>query len=188
MKALIITVSLFATFGLLKGSGWIDWNEEEIHGYHFHTYFYQNNAQSSEEAVIFRNAIQDQITNGGLQNCRLNHLNLGPRGPHPIGSYETCCNKTSISPALSWFMQNRGNLTILLHALTRYEIEDHTTRSMFIGPRIPLDTSVLSEDLGENLDLCLPITSNSKEHQPKPKSQQHRKNPQSNSIYSDWVI
>jgi len=54
-------------------------------------------------------------------------------------------------------MQNHGNLSILLHALTRWEVEDHTSRAMFLGPKVPLDLSALKEDLGENLDHCLPI-------------------------------
>ncbi|CAL8072087.1 unnamed protein product [Orchesella dallaii] len=133
--------------------------ELEIHGYHFHTYFFQTNERNTQEALAFRDAIQNQIDNGFLGNCRLNRVNLAPVGPHPIGSYETCCNKTSISPALTFFMENHGNLSILLHPLTRYEVMDHTHRAMFLGEKLPLDVSVLSEDLAENLDLCLPIPS-----------------------------
>lgn len=84
-----------------------------------------------------------------------------PVGPHPIGSFETCCNKTSISSGLTWFMENHGNLSILLHPLTRYEVIDHTHRAMFLGKPLPLDVSVLSSDLGNNVDLCLPLSSNS---------------------------
>lgn len=88
---------------------------------------------------------------------------MGPVGPHPIGSYETCCNKTSISKALTWFMENHGNLSVLLHPLTRYEVLDHTDRAMFLGKQLPLDVSVLSEDLVDNVDLCLPIPTEGKE-------------------------
>ena len=28
--------------------------EEEIHGYHFHTYFFQTNEQNTQEALAFR--------------------------------------------------------------------------------------------------------------------------------------
>lgn len=54
-------------------------------------------------------------------------------------------------------MQNHGNLSVLLHPLTRYEVLDHTHRAMFLGKELPLDVSVLSEDLVNNIDLCLPI-------------------------------
>jgi len=46
-------------------------------------------------------------------------------------------------------MQNRGNLSILLHPLTRWEIIDHTDRAMFLGKSLPLDLSDLVYDLGE---------------------------------------
>lgn len=31
-----------------------EWETSEISGYHFHTYYYQNNAESAQEAMIFR--------------------------------------------------------------------------------------------------------------------------------------
>ncbi|OQV16348.1 putative DOPA 4,5-dioxygenase [Hypsibius exemplaris] len=133
------------------------WDTNEIIGYHFHTYFFQTNNASTRLAQTFRQAIQQQIDGGFLRGCRLNHFNTVPRGPHPIGSYETCCNSSSLSRASSWFMQNHGDLSILLHPLTRWEILDHTTRSMWLGKSMPLDLSALSEDLGDDLDHCLPI-------------------------------
>lgn len=60
-------------------------------------------------------------------------------------------------------MENHGNLSVLLHPLTRYEVLDHTHRAMFLGKVVPLDVSVLSEDLVNNVDLCLPIPEVSEE-------------------------
>ena len=108
-------------------------------------------------SLLFKSRkIQEEIEKGVLKGCRLNHFNTRPVGPHPIGSYETCCNATALSRGVSWFMQNRGNLTVLLHPLTRYEVVDHTARAMFLGPSLFLDLHVLSNDLGEP-DKCLPI-------------------------------
>lgn len=88
-------------------------------------------------------------------------MNVAPRGPHPIGSYETCCNASSLAQAQSFFMQNRGNLSILLHPLTRYEVLDHTTRAMWLGKDMPLDISRLRDDAGAgNEEKCLPIDLN----------------------------
>ena len=77
-------------------------------------------------------------------------------GTHTFGSYETCCNASALSPAISWFMNNRGNLSVLLHPLTRYEVIDHTTRAMWLGPSIPLDLGALKADLGSEtaVDHC----------------------------------
>ncbi len=57
-------------------------------------------------------------------------------------------------------MQNHGNLSVLLHPLTRQELLDHTTRAMWLGKSMPLDISMLREDIGpgyDDQDKCLPI-------------------------------
>ena len=106
-------------------------------------------------AYLNRNEIQRQIDSGNLHGCRLYpRVNFGPIGPHPIGSYETCCNASALSHATSWFMQNRGNLSILLHPLTRWEIIDHSDRAMWLGKSAPLDLSALEWDTGVP-DRCL---------------------------------
>lgn len=93
--------------------------DEEVGAYHFHTYFFQDNPAAKAAALAFRQLIHNEIVNGNLRDCSLNQVNYGPRGPHPIGSWETCCNKTSLEYGVSWFMQNRANNSILLHPLTR---------------------------------------------------------------------
>ncbi|CAG7727787.1 unnamed protein product [Allacma fusca] len=135
----------------------VNYDRTEIHGYHFHTYFFQKDDDSTQEAREFRQEIQRQIEDGLLANCRLNRFNMDPVGPHPVGSFETCCNKTSLSQSLSWFMQNRGNLTIFLHPLTTEEILDHTVRSSFLGSPFKLKISALETTLAA-VDLCLPLT------------------------------
>lgn len=55
-----------------------------------------------------------------------------------------------LAPVLSWFMLNRPpSISILCHPITRYEIRDHTERALWLGERVTLDTSALSEDLGK---------------------------------------
>mgnify|MGYP002715450367 CR=1 FL=1 len=92
-----------------------------------------------------------QIDSGNLVGCKMNpgpDPTYKPIGPHPIGSWETCCNYTALSRATSWFMQNRGNHSVLLHPLTRFEVVDHTDRAMWLGKSMPLDLTPLSPDLG----------------------------------------
>lgn len=71
-----------------------------------------------------------------------------PRGPHPIGSYEVWVPQESLPAVMSFMMLNRGPLTVLLHPLTRYELEDHTLRALWLGTRVPLNFNALHEDLG----------------------------------------
>lgn len=169
----VLAVVLFAMNSQLNAQ--ID--TSVITGYHFHTYFFQNNDDSVNEALLFRWAkfisvrselffFQSsdilrsdkirELSETQLAGCRLNAVNFGPRGPHPIGSYETCCNASAINTATSFFMQNHGNLTIFLHPLTRHEVLDHTTRAMWLGTDMKIDVSTLSHDLTE-APKCLPI-------------------------------
>lgn len=104
----------------------------------------------------FRSKKIKELTSTQLVGCRLNKVNFGPRSPHPIGSYETCCNASTINAAQSFFMKNHGNLSILLHPLTRNEVLDHTSHAMWLGKDMPLDISVLNDDMLEP-EKCLPI-------------------------------
>lgn len=122
--------------------------QDEIGAYHFHTYYFQDNVGAKTNAVQFRNRVIEQVSNGqGLKDCAVNKLNIVPIGPHPIGSFETCCNKSSLASAVSWFMLNRNS--VLLHPLTKSEIVDHTTRAFWLGQKMPLDTSKLDSTLHE---------------------------------------
>lgn len=117
-----------------------------IWGFHFHTYYFP----ASQRALVndFYSLVSSEIKPGGqLANCALNHLNIAPVGPHPIGSFETCCNATALPKAISFFMKNRGKFPILLHPLTTSEVIDHTQRAMWMGPKVPLDLTPLSEEL-----------------------------------------
>jgi len=131
----------------------------EIVGYHFHTYFFERNPEHTKSAVDFRDAVQEEITKGILEGCRLAPFWLGAAGPHPIGSFETCCNSSALSRSMSYFIQNRPfNLSILLHPLTRWEVRDHTERALWLGQSMPLDLTILEADLGEDgFDHCNPI-------------------------------
>ncbi|CAG8660674.1 2231_t:CDS:1, partial [Cetraspora pellucida] len=43
----------------------------------------------------------------------------------------------------SWFLLHRGDLSILIHPLTKELVKDHTSRSAWIGPSVPLDVEHL---------------------------------------------
>lgn len=127
-------------------------------------FYFHNTCCNSFEVIMlsFSESIQ-QLSETFLDGCGLNRMNLSPIGPHIIGRFETCCNSSALARAQSFFMQNHGNLSIILHPLTRYEVLDHTTRAMWLGKSMPLDISGLNEDLGpgyHNEDKCLPINLN----------------------------
>lgn len=91
------------------------------------------------------------MNDGLLSGCRLSVLWNKPQGPHPIGNFETCCNSTALLPSLEWFMKNHQNLSVLLHPSTRYALEDHTTRAMWLGSALQLDLTTLPWDMSDEL-------------------------------------
>lgn len=126
-----------------------------IGGFHFHVYYFQNNLLQKSMAEKFHSLVQSEIKfNGHLANCALGRLRDFPVGPHPIAQFTTCCNATALPNAVGFFMKTRDKLKlpILLHPLTVNEKMDHSHRAMWMGPKVPLDSDALSDDLHSALD------------------------------------
>ena len=136
----------------------------EIKEYHFHTYWFQHRPESYAAALRIQaeliNAVAERsfivvlpgITKEILpeiDESEIPFINTEPVGPHPCGSFETWVPKEYLNEALSFFMQRRGELTILIHARSRWENEDHFGRMMWLGPPMRIDNTVLAVDLGE---------------------------------------
>ncbi|CAL8117826.1 unnamed protein product [Orchesella dallaii] len=113
--------------------------EEEIGAWHFHTYFFEVNPSKTAEAIAFRKATRQMINGGDLPDCSLNQIYIGWDGPHPVSQWELCCNKTGYAAAHSWHTQNHGNLSVLIHPLTIYDIEDHKSRTSWLGKEVVID-------------------------------------------------
>ncbi|ETI43780.1 hypothetical protein F441_11295 [Phytophthora nicotianae CJ01A1] len=138
-------------------------DQNTIKEWHFHTCFYHTNECSRKEAQALRDALVDQVTanpknfiavcNGmttkelpGLEG-KPPPMNLEPVGPHVSGSFETWVPAESFAQVLSWFTLHRGSLSVLVHPLTRYEREDHTTHAMWLGTPWVIDLDALRVDL-----------------------------------------
>jgi aromatic ring-cleaving dioxygenase len=121
-------------------------SEELVDEYHIHTYFDEHNAASRAAAMEIRSKLEDLLRSGRFP-IQLGRVNDGPRGPHPIGSFETWVPAEALGDVLGWFMLHRGALSVMLHPLTTREVLDHTTRAMWLGQVLPLDLTCLSEQL-----------------------------------------
>ncbi|KAF9160651.1 hypothetical protein DFQ26_005296 [Actinomortierella ambigua] len=122
--------------------------DNEIKEFHFHVYWFQNNAESHASAVRLRDRILALVDKGFFRVVPLkNGINTVPRGPHPIGSYEVWVPREDFARAYSWFVLNRGPHSILIHPLTREEVADHTSRATWLGTPVPLDVSKLTPHL-----------------------------------------
>ena len=101
-------------------------------------------------ALNFYDAVGKETTfNGSLAHCTRGRMWNETVGPHPIAQFTVCCNATSLPTAIGWYMKTRDQLQlpILLHPLTTSEAIDHTSRAMWMGPKVPLDESQLEQKL-----------------------------------------
>jgi len=121
------------------GSAQEQWFDTEISAWHFHTYFFEVNPRSSAEVTSLRMALRQKINDGTFPECSLNEWAIGWDGPHPVSQFEMCCNKTSFAVAHSFYTQNHGNLSILVHPLTEQDQDDHISRVSWIGAPVVLD-------------------------------------------------
>ncbi|KAF8894833.1 DOPA-like domain-containing protein [Infundibulicybe gibba] len=118
--------------------------DSEIKEWHFHIYFHQRNADEHHAAMELRDAVLRLRRDGAFVAVPLFRVNMDPVGPHPVGSYEIWVPSETFSSVFSFLCMNRGNLSILVHPLTREEVRlDHEVRNAWIGPSFPLDLSTL---------------------------------------------
>ncbi|KAI0818651.1 DOPA-like domain-containing protein [Irpex lacteus] len=117
--------------------------DSEIKEWHFHIYFHQRNADEHQAALDLRDAVLRLRRDGAFVAVPLFRVNTDPIGPHPVGSYEIWCPSESFASVFSYLSLNRGNLSILVHPLTREQRADHEIRNAWIGPSFPLDLSTL---------------------------------------------
>ncbi|KZS98767.1 hypothetical protein SISNIDRAFT_692 [Sistotremastrum niveocremeum HHB9708] len=117
--------------------------DEEIKEWHFHIYFHQRNKKEHEAALALRDAVLRLRRDGAFVAVPLWRVNVDPIGPHPAGSYEIWCPSESFASVFSYLCMHRGELSILVHPLTREERKDHDTRKAWIGASWPLDLVTL---------------------------------------------
>ncbi|ESK92867.1 dopa -dioxygenase [Moniliophthora roreri MCA 2997] len=115
----------------------------QLREWHFHIYFYQKNAEEHHAALELRDAVLRLRRDGAFVAVPLFRVNTDPIGPHPVGSYEIWVPAETFSSVFSYLCMNRGNLSILVHPLTREHRADHEIRNAWIGPSFPLDLSTL---------------------------------------------
>ena len=86
---------------------------------------------------------------GVLAAVPLKRVNTAPIGPHPAGSYEVWVPSTGFAAVFSYLVLNHGELSVLVHPLTREEVRDHSARAAWIGQPWPVNLDVLAEKLDE---------------------------------------
>lgn len=54
-------------------------------------------------------------------------------------------NPLQLGALMSWFVQNRGPCSVLIHPNTGDDVKDHTTNGTWLGEKVPLDVDLLRD-------------------------------------------
>ena len=104
---------------------------QNVHSrYHAHVYFDET---TTEQA---RDLCQRAADLFGVAMGRVHQKLVGP---HPRWSCQLAFDSKQFDPLIPWLDANRGGLTILVHADTGDDIEDHTTHASWLGEPAPLN-------------------------------------------------
>ncbi|KAH8114214.1 DOPA-like domain-containing protein [Phellopilus nigrolimitatus] len=108
--------------------------DNEIKEWHFHIYFLQRNDAQHKAALALRDSVLRLRRDGAFIAVPLHRVNTGPIGPHPAGSYEIWCPAESFAAVFSYLCLNRGDLSVLVHSLTREQRKQVQISSNFFAP------------------------------------------------------
>jgi len=101
--------------------------------YHAHIYF---NKQSQALAVRLHAHASSQL---GLV---VGKVNLRPVGPHIDWSFSIEFDHDEFDIVIPWLDEARQNLSVLVHAVTDNEYQDHTEYAYWLGEPVPLKLSI----------------------------------------------
>lgn len=98
--------------------------------YHAHVYF-------EAETVEFAS---DLCTKAGeLFPVKVGRVHQKLVGPHPKWSCQIKFTDREFEQLLGWLDEKRNGLSVLVHALSGDELEDHTIYAYWLGDPVPLD-------------------------------------------------
>ena len=67
-----------------------------------------------------------------------------PVGPHPRAMYQVAFAADQFPALVTWLMEHRGGLTVLVHPNTGDDLGDHLDRALWLGEKLELDRDFLA--------------------------------------------
>ena len=111
---------------------------ENLHPrYHAHVYFDQSSVEQA------RDLCERAASNFGVVMGRVHQKLVGP---HPRWSCQLAFDSKQFDGLVPWLDEHRGGLTVLVHADTGNNLEDHTTHAYWLGEPSELDLTHFSKD------------------------------------------
>ncbi len=100
--------------------------------YHAHVYFDESSVDQARELC------QGAAAQFGVVMGRVHQKLVGP---HPHWSCQLAFDSTQFDGLIPWLDARRNGLTVLVHALTGSQLEDHTVHASWLGEPARLDLS-----------------------------------------------
>ncbi|CCE83031.1 Piso0_002805 [Millerozyma farinosa CBS 7064] len=119
---------------------------EGIRSYDIHTYWYNNNKEEREAALLLRekvlNVFAKEIEAGDIRVYKPWET---PIGPHPLSMWELDFKSPAIfSRIVPFFQMHHHKLSVLIHPRTsKGDLLDHTVHALWLGHKVRLDTTLL---------------------------------------------
>ncbi|MBU2898117.1 DOPA 4,5-dioxygenase family protein [Vibrio hepatarius] len=104
------------------------------HLYHAHIYF---NEKSSDFAAQLRTQVTQKFI------FSIGRFNRNFVGPHTMWSFSVTFGKDDFEEFVPWLDSARGNLSVLIHAVTGDDFKDHTDFAYWMGKEVELDLTAL---------------------------------------------
>lgn len=101
--------------------------------YHAHVYFEQETLHFASDLCK---------TAGNLFNLNVGRVHQRAVGPHPKWSCQISFSSNNFDELIPWLESHRNNLTILIHAVTGNNLQDHTEYAYWLGNEVKLNLSI----------------------------------------------
>lgn len=104
--------------------------------YHAHVYF-------DEESKVMANKLCQEA--GEIFGLKVGQCHEKLVGPHPCWSCQITFSTKDFENFIPWLEEKRQNLTVLVHALTGNDMQDHTEFAYWLGEPVELDLSIFDK-------------------------------------------
>eukprot|EP01128_Nolandella_sp_AFSM9_P000519 TRINITY_DN10677_c0_g1_i1.p2 TRINITY_DN10677_c0_g1~~TRINITY_DN10677_c0_g1_i1.p2 ORF type:complete len:185 (+),score=40.10 TRINITY_DN10677_c0_g1_i1:37-555(+) len=117
--------------------------------YHIHILYMGNNKNQTTSAVrLYKDTINEFGISTPCDNLFHNpgtcyfENDTDPAGPFPVPQWAIYFLPSEYGKFTSWFMQNRGDFSVLIHGNSGDELHDHTVWALWGGAPWPLNTAI----------------------------------------------
>jgi DOPA 4,5-dioxygenase len=101
--------------------------------YHAHVYF-------DADTLEFASDLCERV--GTRFGLKIGRVHQKPVGPHPEWSCQITFASKHFDVFIPWLDEHRNGLTVLVHALTGNDLEDHTDYAYWLGESVDLNLSM----------------------------------------------